>query len=130
MKIDVDLRMAVRSVVELAQSVNTYERRSEAQDRAIKLLLASPKHSAKAKAAKRAEEKANSLGKAARDFYNSIGLSGDASRIWDDAKFFKAGGKIAPQHKAPSFRQVMSELAQADDKQGRAILKRLGIQWI
>lgn len=71
---------------------------------------------------------------AASDIIRSFGLyresSGANYSINDHEKFAKAGGKYA--YTAPqkwTFDQVMAQLAAADEKDAKTILKKFGINW-
>lgn len=137
MKINSDLRMAVRSAYNIQKKAasNHYEVRHKAEQAAIAALLKSKPKVAKAlNAAKARIHRASVESAKANQVIKSFGLEcgwhGDAYRLTDNVAFTKAGGHFTiTESKRWTFDQVMAELAAADEKQAAAILKNFGINW-
>lgn len=130
MKIDQDLRIAIRSVVNARKNNSTWEEQAKQRRKSIADLLSRKKHNQKAKIAKQRLKKAEQLKDAAESFYNSLGLySHNDSSIRDDEKFITAGGLMPDEPKKQSFDEIMASIARADNKQGIKILNALGIIW-
>ncbi len=129
MVINTDLRLAIRSAVAERKEQFTWQQRSNLIDQEMKRVMASPRYEAKIRAAKKDVLTSAVLSKRAADFFNTLGLSGDGSRIYDDDKFYKAGGRIPEKVKPQTFDQIMAQLAAATTADGQKLLKKLGINW-
>lgn len=136
MKIDSDLRAAIRSA-EKTQPSNNYEQRTKAKREAIEQLLNQPRHRAKVlrlnclvERRKNAQELSGQLFQKIRNIYLELGLNYDGKDI-DDHKVFVAVGGVSPDPKLSrwTFDQVMAELGAADPKDMNKILGRYGIRW-
>lgn len=130
MKIDQDLRIAIRSA-ERCQPDFGYRDQLGAEKVAISnLIKARPVVGSQVRRATRRLAVAAKSQEIARKILGDFGLRDGGERIWDEDKFVKAGGKLpGPQQKRWKFDCVMKELAAADPKQARSILKRYGINW-
>lgn len=138
MKIDQDLRAAIRSA-EKTQPSYGYQEKERQEDDAIKTFLAKYPPTAKAIAKLRADSIRHfkAFDAAREELCKRFGLRlyGDANALkfahCDDGKkaFIKAGGKLATKRVQWRFDSVMAELAAAEPKQLTAILKKYGINW-
>lgn len=133
MKIDSDLRIAIRAA-EKAQPHENWDLKQARNKAAVAALIAAkPAVAAGLKSAQRRLTQIKKLNAKVQEFLNLAGLRlyGDEPvTIGDEAAFVKAGGKLPGQgSKRWKFDAVMAELANANEKQGEAILKRIGINW-
>lgn len=130
MKIDADLRAAIRSA-EKMQPQDDWESRSRAAKETITALLKSRRYARAYQRALLQKKQGAALLDQANEFFRSLGLSSGADRIEDDQKFVKAGGALPPPPlRRWKFDTVMAELAAApDEKAGAKILQRYGINW-
>lgn len=129
MKIDTDLRLAIRSA-EKAQSQDNWETKSAHRKESIAALLRLPKHAAKYKiACKQLQTSAKIRGLAAK-FFDDLGINTALDHIHNDDRFAAAGGKMLPKKNVRwSFDIIMAQLVQAEPKEGAKILAKLGIKW-
>lgn len=142
MKIDTDLRLAIKSAEKLQPQDNWTERNKREQASIASLFGAKPHIHAKAKklaaSIKRhrdAEEKAEkelcqSYGLRARDGQSDYVTGFTIGGCENSSKAFeKAGGKIITKNAPWKFNAVMAQLAAATPKEGAKIIKSLGINW-
>lgn len=137
MKINADLRMAVRSAYNgQKKSLNgSWDVRHKAEQAAVEAFLsAHPKARKDLLAARARINKANQevhdAGQVIKSFGLEVGYNGEAYRMGDAKAFIKAGGHFKfTESQKWSFDQVMAELAGASEKNATAILKRYGIVW-
>lgn len=139
MKIDTDLRAAIRSAEKAQPQVNRYEERRKSELAAIAdLFKRKPALGAKARGLASTAAKADKIASAARaKLCDEYGLraDGDEFRFAGcgnyEERFVKAGGKLPSLDKMErwNFDDVMAALAKADPKEGAKIIKRLGINW-
>ena len=137
MKIDHDLRQAIKAASETQKSKNSYQVRTEAAEAFLK---SNPKIADKLKRLRKITLDAREAALKAREPYDEllakIGLDecgGDDSYILgysdeDQANFVKAGGVLSAGHPW-DYTRVMARLAAADPKDRDAILKEYGINW-
>lgn len=140
MKIDQDLRAAIRSAEKAQPDVSNYEIRERAKTRAIEDFLkrcpSKAKHVAGLVASIQKGEKMAS--DASKELCAKFGLRRydnklQFSRCGDGGDaFVKAGGKLPPD-RVPGekwkFDHVIAELAAAEPKDLKRILKKYGINW-
>lgn len=129
MKIDTDLRIAIRSVLATQKESDSWSERRRKESSAIAALLKQPHISVKVRTAKRDLKRASDLNKKAGVFFDSIGLCRGANSIIDEEKFIKSGGKFAHDPRPQRFEVVMARIAAASEADGRKIIKELGINW-
>src|SRR4051812_37269583 len=110
MKIDTDLRQAVRSAC-AAQPDDGWQKRQEITKAAIAVLVAKAKHKGKVEHALALIAKAKKDIAAADAIIDPLGVSSDLTRITDDDAFVKAGGVIPETSRRWNFDSVMAELA-------------------
>jgi hypothetical protein len=134
MKIDHDLRCAIRSAEKVQRNKDSYQERALRTKQAIATLMKSKPAIAK-KIAKARAETARLSAELTRQtaVIESFGLraQGHDGELWlsDDAKFTAAGGVLLQSPTVWGADRVIAELASADAKQGAKILARIGIQW-
>lgn len=136
MKIDSNLRAAIRSAAN-AQPQDDWRAKEKEEKESIAAFFA--KYPARHKEAIRlieTEKKARATAeKASSDLCEKFGLThyGGETKFANCGRgsetFKKAGGKLPTQGVRWKFDAVMAELAAADEKQGAAILARIGIKW-
>ncbi len=138
MKIETDLRLAIKSA-EKAQPAESWEERNKAERKAIEDLIKKPRVSLAVKRLVRTIQKSSKK----LDECRSLLCKGFGLRIRDTSTgelefancdgnrtaFVKAGGKVPVKNVRWRYDNVMAQLAAASDKEGRAILKKLGINW-
>lgn len=132
MIITTDLRAAIRSAEKKQPNRHgtNWELREKQKAEAFAKLTQSKKHKRVYAQAMVLRKESDRLAQKAGGVFTSIGLSFDGSKIYDDVKFVAAGGVLPPTEKKPwTYDTVMAELAAADPKQGKAILKKYGINW-
>lgn len=132
MIITTDMRAAIRSAEK--KQPNRYgtnwELREKQNASALADLTQSKKHKTAYAKAMELRRESDRLAQKAGDVFVSMGLNFDGSKIYDEIKFVAAGGVLPAEEKKPwKFDTVMAELAAADPKQGKAILKKYGINW-
>lgn len=103
MKINTDLRQAIRSAINVLQQQNSTGERQRGEALAIETLLSNSKMKARVQAARRDLNKAKELTERAGKFYESIGLYPAANFVRDYKKFVAAGGELPPTAKVPRF---------------------------
>lgn len=141
MKIDQDIRAAIRSAEKVQANNDTWEVREKNQKKSISDFFAA--YPVKAKRARQLAatitRTAKVLEDARKELCNSFGLreatehgrqvftfaSCDSTR----KNFEKAGGKVVRKSERWKFDAVMAELAAAEPKNLKAILKKYGINW-
>ena len=133
MKIDADLRAVIRSA-EKAQPQRSfnYNEKTKAVENAIKAFMkANPKKASALKAAKKKYDKAKADKGAAESLINSFGLRTSLTDFWDKDNFKLSGG-VLPKHVDPPWKydDVVTELAAADPKNLKKILKKYDINWV
>lgn len=140
MKIDSDLRAAIRSAEKAQPSTDWQLRNQQEKDAIAAFLKAKPEIAKRIAFLYKKRETAQKVIEAAntelckeyglRFEYNKPGVLEFASCNNASERFTKAGGKF-PKKDATrwKFDAVMKELAAADEKTGKAILKRIGINW-
>ena len=63
-------------------------------------------------------------------YMNSLGLGWNFYHIFDSKKFFKAGGRVPIELKKPRhIEMTLAMLAGASEREGKLMLKQLGINW-
>ena len=141
MKIDQDIRAAIRSAEKLQADTDSWEVRQTNEQKSIRDFFAA--YPAKAKRAKTLattiRRAAKTLEDARGELCESFGLremrekgkdgftyaSCDSER----KKFEKAGGKVVRRSERWKFDAVMAELAAATPDKLKPILKKYGINW-
>lgn len=139
MKIDTDLRAAIRSAA-LAQKslrLNSGNSQRDAEEKAIaSLLKRCPAKRAALQSSERVIAECKKRIEEAQAVQSRMGLShayystGSKYRIEDNKRFVAAGGRY--EYKEPTrwtFDQVMAELSAAAPKEGAKIIARIGIKW-
>jgi isoaspartyl peptidase/L-asparaginase-like protein (Ntn-hydrolase superfamily) len=135
MKIDHDLRQAIKAAHDVQEHRDGHLLRTEAADKFLKSHPAAAKNLARLR--KKRDEAARAHSEAAKpfnEFMKSLGLDdrqeGYMVGYSDDDKdrFVAAGGKfdVTPRW---SYNSVMAKLAAADPKDGAKILADHGINW-
>lgn len=143
MKIDTDLRAAIRSAyTQLRKDDSTRKLNKQIEQESIKELLG--RKPAIAALFLSAERKIEVLQRKIQDLRFAMDATGLKRRsYWDDnvkpntgfiiedaKKFAKSGGRYAPKHvESWNYDTIMAQLAAASEKEGAAILKRIGINW-
>lgn len=129
MKIDADLRAAVRSA-EKAQPYSHELERAAAKRAIDDLCKRKPAVMAALRSAALISKKIDALWVENRTLLNRIGINKDGDHITDEQAFVKIGGKLpGPREIRWRFDRVMADLAAADAKEAAAILKQCGINW-
>lgn len=130
MKIDTDLRLAIKAAVrqhnETKCDWTTYR---NDQSEAIKKLVSSPKYRAKIKRASAQIKVAASIKEKAQMVFDNLGINYCMDRIYDDGKFEAAGGAVITKNKTLDVDSILADIAKADKKQADKIIKDLGIKW-
>lgn len=130
MKIDTDLRLAIKAAVrqhnETKCDWTTYR---NDQREAIKRLVASPKYRAKIKKAQDGLKQAEELRDRHSKIFNDLGISSDLDRINEEHAFEDAGGAVITKNKTLDVDSILADIAKADKKQAEKIIKDLGIKW-
>lgn len=127
MKIDSDLRAAIRSA-EKSQPDIDWQRRSALNRDAAKELVEKGRHATRFANAVVMMKKAEELNRQANLVFDSIGVN-DEFRIINEDAFAKAGGKYPMPMKRWKYDHAIAELAKANPKEAKAILKKYGILW-
>jgi hypothetical protein len=126
MKIDQDLRLAIRAAEKVQPANERYNERA-----AIDAFL--KKNKAARKALERAtvyRDKGAEYYKKAKAVMAKFGLDDDASYVVDHDTFGRAGGATAPQRSGRWVaEQVIGRLLAADPKDRQKILLEYGIRW-
>lgn len=127
MKIDTDLRMAIRAAVDNRKQLNSdyYAIRKKA----VRELLESQRYRKRYRVAKSRLEKSKKLEEAANKFFHELGFYNGGDQIRDDDAFRRAGGKLPIKSDNPSFSALMFKISNASKSHGAKILKELGIVW-
>lgn len=130
MKIDSDLRAAIRCA-EKSQPDNHTIRAKAREEALANFFKQHPAKSRRIASAASMRKEAKALNEKACDIEAEMGLRGwnGAVEIANDDKFVKSGGKLKANGRAWKFDEVMSELAAAEPKQLKPILKKYGINW-
>lgn len=128
MKIDTDLRQAVRSACN-AQPRTDWREDEKRRAAAIQELINKPKHKHRLARTLSVIKKSKNELESAHETLSSIGISSNLTSFTDDELFVKAGGVIPKGIKPWGFDDVMKELAAAAPTQRKAILKKYGINW-
>ncbi len=130
MKIDTDLRLAIRSAYNAQHKDSTRIPDWRVNRDAAEAFLKSPHGRAIKQKTDRLDVQIEKLRIAKDALFKSVGLSFDGSHVNDKAIFKKAGGSIPPDGPALwKFDVVMAQIAAATPEAGQAIIKRLGINW-
>jgi hypothetical protein len=130
MKIDTDLRLAIRSAYNAQHKDTTRIPEWRASHDAAEAFLKSPRGRSIRQKTDRLGAQIQKLRVAQIALFKSAGLSSCGDRIDDKAAFKKAGGSVPPDGPALwKFDAVMAEIAAATPEAGQAIIKRLGINW-
>ena len=129
MKIDSDLRLAVRAAAK-TQPQRNYQQEQDLQKKEVQRFLTStPERAALHRKHQKNLLRARSLIADAEKFYGQFGLQSDGIRVWSDEKYKAAGGKLPPERSTWRAEKVLGELAAATPAEGKAILKKYGINW-
>lgn len=131
MKIDADLRIAIRSAEKAQPSRDTWLERRNANKKAIAGFLKTHPRAAKdIKAADDMFKRAQALRDRAGEVYDRLGIRSCQSEFSNDEKFVKAGGKLpGPINGRWKADAVIAELMAAAPNQRAAILKKYNIRW-
>lgn len=131
MKITSDLRLAIKSAHKCQPVEDHHARQARTRKVIADLLKRKPALARKIKAAQAVLAEWNNKRLEALKAFEEIGVNPDLNYLADDAKFFKAGGgsPLQEKHKRWDFDPVMTQLAAATEKEGKTILRRLGINW-
>ena len=137
MKIDQDLRIAIRSAEKAQPSTDWSVRDAQNQKCIEEFMQRRPAKAAEINRHVLTIAKAEAAEKKARAaLCEGFGLRHDGTKLsfsncgGGSVAFLKAGGKLPPtQGRRWAFDTVMAELAAADAKQATAILKKYGINW-
>jgi hypothetical protein len=139
MKIDQNLRAAIRSLCSASNRRITYQENAAGVASAIETLMASkPSLVRWQKKAPKTLARVNSLRDKAQELEDALdselhtfGLMRDYRNefaVRDEEIFAKSGGEIAVKT-CNSADQILAQLATATDAEGKQILKDLGILW-
>jgi hypothetical protein len=136
MKIEHDLRCAIRSAEKVQRNKDNWQARHERTESAIANLLKSkPAIAAKIAKARRESKRLSELLSRQSATIDSFGLrvncngSSESLGMADEGKFKTAGGVLVQSPTVWNADAIIAELAAADAKQGAKILARIGIQW-
>lgn len=130
MKIDTDLRLAIRSAYNAQHKDSTRVPEWRVNRDAAEAFLKSPRGRSIKRKADRLEIQITKLRLTQVALFKSAGLGSCGDRVDDKAAFKKAGGSIPPDGPGLwKFDVVMAEIAAATTEAGQAIIKRLGINW-
>lgn len=130
MKIDTDLRIAVRAAVKLHNETKCdWSAYHADQTKAIAAVAAKPRNKRKIAKAKADMAAAKVIRDKAYDVFKALGINGDLDRVEDAELFKKAGGVLVTKNKCIDADITLGRLATADDKEGAQIIKQLGIKW-
>lgn len=88
-----------------------------------------PRHRAKSDKMIALQVRARTDLETAEHYFNSLGVCGNLSGVYDESKFKSMGGTIPQEIRKWRYDAVMSELAAAKPAQRKAILKKYGINW-
>lgn len=129
MKIEADLRIAIRAAVN--ERNNTINRNHwwERQAASVKALAENPRHKAKLMKARRVLDNANAASRKAHAVFEALGIDSGLRQVTNEEAFKKAGGVILEKEKPLRLDHVMTSLAAADKKGAAKIIKDLGIRW-
>lgn len=138
MKIDTDLRLAIKSACAAQPQKNDYQAREEAQQQSIQDFLKKfPKKAQRLQGLRKTAEDADQTAKEARaEMCQKFGLR-EYSAGWtysscggSKENFVKAGGVLPTKFPENwKYDAVMAQLASMTEKEGMALLKKLGINW-
>lgn len=131
MKIDSDLRCAIKSS-ERAQPSTNWETRQNANRKAIADLIERKPSIKKALSkAKVLDSKSDLYRAMSRKLVEPFGICiNDNSRIDDESNFVKSGGKLPlPPKRHWKADEVIAELAAASPKHMKSILAKYSIRW-
>lgn len=131
MKIEADLRIAIRSAEKAQPCRDNWTERREAKKKSIAdLLKKKPKLAKQIAMADKMGRRADAMLEVSKEPYERIGINRQLNDIFDEEKFIKSGGVLsgpmASRWKADS---VIAELLAADKSQQKTILKKYGIKW-
>lgn len=129
MKIDTDLRLAVRSVVTAARESESWQERNKREQKAIAELLKKRSIAAKLQNAQRQFKRGEEIKRRAGKIFDRYGLSCSLSSIQNEERFIAAGGSLTKLIKFPRVEVVLAQLASASPAEGAKIIKSLGIKW-
>ena len=131
MKIDTDLRLAIRSAEKAQPYYNdSWSEQRERETAAIADLF--KRKPALAKTAQRATaaiERHQKRVQVEVAKIRAIGLDTGLRTVGNEDAFRKVGGRLPDRKKRWKFDAVMAELAAADEKEAPRILKKYGIKW-
>lgn len=129
MKIDQDLRVAIRAAAKNQPARDYAAERAFEQAEIQRVVTATPLrkrlhilHQKRIANAKRILHQAES-------FYSDLGLSYELRNIYHDGKFKAAGGKQPPEHSTWRAEKLIAQLTAASPAEGRTLLKKYGINW-
>lgn len=136
MKIDTNLRAAIRAAVKSHNNgvniSNDYAQRRKAAMEVAKM----PKHKAQVVAAVAGLKKAHAEMDKHRKALRDLGLSESSRdmRTWsfdvgDESKFKRAGGVLPVRGRKLDFDRVLADLAAANEVAAKGILRSLNINW-
>jgi hypothetical protein len=132
MKIDSDLRAALRSAYNQQKYVDRdYAAKERAKKAALTdLFTRKPAIERNVKTAKRWLKLAEELNRKAHFVFENLGLDYRGDRMAHDERF-KAAGGVPPKCAARwNFDAMMHRLSLATPKEGAAIIKAIGINWV
>ncbi len=130
MKIDTNLRVAIRSAVKVHnETVCSYDHAIQQQEQEVKRVASMPRHKDKVNKALSARSVAIKELDKANKVLDSIGVDSRLRSVCDREKFEKAGGKIIVRPKPLNADVILNSIAMADAKEAATIIKQLGLKW-
>ena len=136
MKIDDNLRAAIRATCKMSQRPNREITAASCKEAVVKFLAKNQKtwnrRITALMKANAACEKANSKAARLREEFEQVGLSPwhlPAIEIKHHELFVKAGGELPVAAVAKDADTIIAKLAAATPEEGAAIIKELGINW-
>lgn len=130
MKIDTDLRLAIKAAVRLHNTTKCdWDAFHKEQAAAIKLVTAMPRHKKSIEKAKADLAAADAMRAKAYKVFENLGINSDLNNVRNEDKFKKAGGTVVTKNKTIDPDNVIAQIARADKKEAEAIIKQLGIKW-
>ena len=135
MKIDDNLRAAIRSTCKISQRPNRQSTREQYHEAVMKFIAKSPKlWERRIKALKKASDASakarDKVNQLAEDF-EKVGLNpwNPEIQIQNTELFVKAGGELPTTAIIKDADTIIAKLAAATPEEGAAIIKELGINW-
>lgn len=131
MKVDADLRCAIKSADRAQPQTENWEARArENKNRIDDLLKRKPSIASALRAAQCILKQVERLRERANELLFPTGICSDGVNIRDEDKFIAAGGKApTPRHRRWKADAVIAELLAAAPRKRKAILKRYNIHW-